>query len=97
MSYARIPKASTIDPHPNTLHMVTVSTASPKMMSDKNTSTIVNRLPTEATMGPHTPNRTCATDVSEPRPLYIRARERGRTMKPALNTEPVTAMPAITR
>ena len=58
MSYASIPNAKTMALHPRVLQIVTVSTALPKMASDMNTSTMVSRLPTEVTMGPHTPMRT---------------------------------------
>ena len=59
MSYANMAKATMIEPEPSILHTVTVSRAPPKMASDRNTRTMVSRLPTDVTIGPHTPRRTC--------------------------------------
>ncbi len=58
ISYARMPNATTMALQPMMLQTVNVSTASPKTMSDIDTSTIESRLPTEVTMGPHRPMRT---------------------------------------
>ena len=57
MSNAKMPKAATIDPEPSRLQTVMVCTAPPKTISDMNTSTIVSKLPTEVTTGPHRPSK----------------------------------------
>lgn len=56
-SYASTANAQTIMPDPNMLHIVRVSMALPNMRSEMMTRTIVSRLPTDVTIGPHTPRR----------------------------------------
>lgn len=57
MSSTKIPNARTIATDPIKFHKVTTSIPAPNATSDTNVSTVVNRFPMDAMIGPHTPKR----------------------------------------
>ena len=66
------------------------------LTSDVKTSTMVIKLPTDVTMGPHMPNKTCETTDSSQRFTFIRdEHSKKHTINPELNIVPLSAMPAI--
>lgn len=91
-------KATTIETEPNALHTVTVSRAPPKIASDRKTRTIVSRLPTEVTIGPHTPRRICSIyHMTFEHDSLEDCGQEYYTMNPELKTAPLREMAAISR